>query len=391
MPVGLDQVLCRLPDLDFSLDARGEVRFRLRGATHVSGPNTLRLLEAFSSPKSVTDALELLKPSFAGTQDWLLALRDIGHLYEIGVLIEEGQTASEAPFDQASIHIAMLNDQGRTQAFKNAIQRVVKAGDVVVDIGSGTGVLAAFAAHAGAKKVYALEAGSVRQSAEKLFADNGLAEKVTLISGWSTQVSIPEPVDVIVGEVLGNDPFGEDVLETYRDAVRRFLKPGGKVIPEQVELWGVLVQVPDEVVAKYQFKPEIVQTWNEKYGVRFDALLSGDAATVFTVATQAAKEWQVLSEPFRMRQANLLTGEDEAVSALSDVAITKDGRVNGLLIYFTTKLSENIQLSTHPLEAGTDCHWRNVVRLFSEARAVKEGQQIAIDCAEGYRSAKLSG
>ena len=74
--------------------------------------------------------------------------------------------------DTASIaldfHHSMLSDGTRTNAFLEAILRTVTVGDVVVDIGAGTGVLSLFACLAGARKVYAIEQGPVLDVAREL-------------------------------------------------------------------------------------------------------------------------------------------------------------------------------------------------------------------------------
>jgi precorrin-6B methylase 2 len=387
----LTRVLHRLPDLDLRLNARHEVTFTLHGRSQpVDGPHTLRLLEVFSRPVSVAAALEVIKPHLTGTQDWLLAWRTIQQLEAMGVLVEEQAQASAAPFDQASLHIEMLNDQRRTQAFIEAIQRLVKPGDVVADLGTGTGVLAATAAKAGARRVYAIEAGAVRHQAERLFQGNGLSERVEIVPGWSTQVTLPAPVDVLVGELLGNDPFGEDVAAIFRDGVSRFLKPGGKVIPATVELWAALVSVPQAITAQYRFEPEALAVWEQNYGLKFTALQTAEAATNFTVAPQKARDWPVLSEPVRLIVSDLLSGEQTACPDALQLSVRKGGLVNGVRFYFKAQLCEGVEITTDPLAVDESGHWRNVVRLFPQSQTVEPGQMVRLDCSAGYLAARLA-
>ena len=105
------------------------------------------------------------------------------------------------------MHIAMLNDRRRTASFLAAIRRVVRPGDVVVDVGTGTGVLAIAAAQAGAARVYAVEATGIGKLAEANFRANGLQDRITLVPGWSMQVTLPERADVLVSEVIGKTPL----------------------------------------------------------------------------------------------------------------------------------------------------------------------------------------
>jgi protein arginine N-methyltransferase 1 len=85
----------------------------------------------------------------------------------------------------------MLCDRVRTEAFLRAIDSVVRPGDVVLDVGPGTGILSLFAARAGAERVYAVERTTVAVLAQELAAANGVAEVVQVIHGDLLDIELP--------------------------------------------------------------------------------------------------------------------------------------------------------------------------------------------------------
>jgi protein arginine N-methyltransferase 1 len=140
-------------------------------------------------------------------------------------------------------HRAMLADGVRNAAFHEALRRVVVPGrTTVADIGCGTGLLAFLASRLGARQVHCYEHGAVIHLAERLARANGIRNLV-FYPEHSTAILDPEPVDVVVSETLGNFAYEENILETLRDA-RRFLRPGGTLIPQRLEQYVAPVVSP---------------------------------------------------------------------------------------------------------------------------------------------------
>ena len=112
----------------------------------------------------------------------------------------------------------------------------------MVDIGTGTGIFALFAARLGARKVYAIEADDAIMFGRRIAAQNGLDGRVEFIQGLSTEVQLPEKADLIVSEIHGVLPAYQRSLVSIIDARDRFLNPGGCVIPRRETLWAALVE-----------------------------------------------------------------------------------------------------------------------------------------------------
>merc|ERR1719401_2425392 len=73
--------------------------------------------------------------------------------------------------------------------------------------------------------------------AKTLVDTNGLGHVVEVIRGLTESVQLPEKVDVIISEWMGNFLFKESMLDTVLVARDRFLKPGGAMYPSHATLY----------------------------------------------------------------------------------------------------------------------------------------------------------
>jgi len=123
-------------------------------------------------------------------------------------------------------------------AYRNAVMRNPGCfeGKVVLDVGTGSGVLAIWAAKAGAKKVYAVEATSMTKHARRLVEHNGLQDVVTILEGYMEQQTLPEKVDIIISEWMGYFLLRESMFDSVIVARDNWLVPGGAMFPSHAQL-----------------------------------------------------------------------------------------------------------------------------------------------------------
>src|SRR5215467_2076803 len=97
-------------------------------------------------------------------------------------------------------HRQYLCDRARLGVFERAIAATVRPGDVVIDLGAGTGIFGLLACRAGAARVYAIEPGGMIELARALAAANGVGDRITFVRAHSSEAQLPEQADVLVGD-----------------------------------------------------------------------------------------------------------------------------------------------------------------------------------------------
>ncbi len=156
-------------------------------------------------------------------------------------------SVGEYPLYDELLYHSMTSDEPRNQVYRAAIERLVP-NRVVVEIGTGKdALLARFCIEAGAKKVYAIESSEkAYQQAKATISRLGLQDRIVPIYGYSTEIELPELVDICVSEIIGTIGGSEGVAPILNDA-RRFLKPQGQMIPHRSITKIAAVTLPSEL------------------------------------------------------------------------------------------------------------------------------------------------
>ncbi len=206
-----------------------------------------------------------------------------------------------------------LIDEERTAAFKTAIEKTVRPGDVVVDAGSGSGVMAMFAADAGAKKVYALEFDENNiKVLQAIFSANGYGDRIQVIQGDATTLKLPEKVDVIVCEMIATSLIEELQIPVMNNMLRQ-VNPGYRVVLEQ-----------------YHCHAELVCQQNIYYGKKFDLLC-------YEFPDDESLRSSILSNRLTYKRIDFSQPvSDNRVNTRLEFTIHQGGSVNGLRLSTTT-------------------------------------------------------
>jgi SAM-dependent methyltransferase len=145
-------------------------------------------------------------------------------------------------------HTQMLADGPRNIAYAQAIAASAK-GRVVLDIGTGSGLLAMMAARAGAARVIACEANPVlAETARKIVDANGYGDIVEVHachSGMLAREFVGDGVDMVVSEIFSADLLEEGVLRSLEQARAELCAPGALFIPESASLRVALADHPE--------------------------------------------------------------------------------------------------------------------------------------------------
>lgn len=260
-------------------------------------------------------------------------------------------------------HAALIADEVRTRTFIDAIKSVVRPGMHVLDVGTGTGVLALTAAKLGAR-VTAVEQSYMMDYAQLLArandADISFVRKNILDVG-SDEI---EPADVVVSEMIGNALLDEALIPVMQSA-RRFLKPGGSLIPQSVSFSAALVH--SDIVR------DAVEFWKTtRFDIDFSALAECMSYTRFD---DRLKDSLLLGAPSALPEIDLTTATGARYRGSAPLHADRAGECNAVLAWWNATLLPGIELNQSPNGHWEKQHWfRSLFPVIP--RSVRTGDEV---------------
>lgn len=271
-------------------------------------------------------------------------------------------------------HRQCVGDTSRTDTYASAISEIVHAGDVVVDVGTGTGLLAIMACRAGAKIVYAIEPDQIIEAARQICVANGLEEQIVFFRSLSYDVILPEIADVFIAGHIHNFGLETRLLSSVIDAQKRFLKPSASIIPRAVELQ----VVPVELQSIYE---EGIGFWERSHS-------AVDYSSVRELAVETCymadiHESSFLSQPASVIRLRLDQLDGTFVSGHASFLLTREGVLHGIGGWCVAELSRGVTLSNNPV--APSAHWAQIFFPIGEPIVVKTGDRVkcVIDTNDG--------
>ncbi len=308
--------------------------------------------------------------------------REAVQRYETALRLEPGHVVAERNLQRALAqqiprwHFGMLADEQRNEAYRRAIEKAVGADSLVLDIGTGSGLLAMMAARAGASRVVACESSALlADAARQIVADNGLDAVIEIVNKKSNALTVgeylPAPATVVVSEIFDAGLLGEGVLPTMRHATQHLAAPDAMVIPAAATVHVLPVEVP-ALRAAYPLRTVA--------GFDLSAFNRFQIAGEYLRSDLAREEYRALtavqSTPpfdFGSPPPTALYSDPHRVSW--NVPVERDGAIQAIAFWFDLHLDDEITVSSGP--DGALRHWGQALFFLSDDRPVAEGETIS--------------
>lgn len=275
----------------------------------------------------------------------------------------------------------MLQDYVRTGTYFAAVieNRSDFIGRVVVDVGAGSGILSLFAAQAGAKHVYAVEASEMAEYARKLISGNPLlSQRITVVKGKVEEVELPEKADIMISEPMGTLLVNERMLESYVIARDRFLLPNGKMFPSVGRIH--MAPFSDEYLFIEIANKALFWQQQNYYGVDLTSLYGSAFQGYFSQPVVDAFDPRLLVAPPIFHVIDFMKSKEEDLYEI-DIPLrfisSVGARVHGLACWFDVLFNgSTVQrwLTTAPGAPTT--HWYQLRCVLSQPIYVMAGQEI---------------
>jgi predicted RNA methylase len=319
------------------------------------------------------------------------------------------QGPRKSPTTVSRWHFSMLLDVDRNSKYQQAIAKAVSKlnkDDLVLDIGTGTGLLSCFAANAGACNVVGCEANApIARVAYAIVKKNKLTKQVKVVLKHSTDLKIADneksdnnndndnsmlqkKASLVISEILDCGLLGEQVLPVVKHARKHLMKEGAIALPARARVKGVLVDLTScGPIALSRPTTIIGPSGNTMNGSVFNKFLRWN--TWEQIRLLDMPHVVRLSEPLDMMEIDLRGFEDESSvkQTILNVQCIADGTVSAVVMWFDVDLDEEGEFMITTSPDNLQSCWSQALQLIDgnhdsvSSKQVSAGNSVQVQCS----------
>ncbi len=268
-------------------------------------------------------------------------------------------------------HFEMLNDEQRNAAFQDALTRAITPETTVLDIGSGTGLLAMMAARAGAQETFTCEmVPTLAELTRDIIEQNRLTDRIVTLAKKSTSVVIGHQMmrkaNLLVTETVDCGLLGEGIIPTIAHAKANLLTEDAQIVPCAATVYAMVVE-----------SPRLRNLNCSRMAAGFDVGLINQYATAnYFPVRLAAFDYRALTDPFEVFHFDFANGAIVPDQKTITVRAQREGVAQCIIFWFHMQLDEETSISNEP---GSTTHWEQALQCLDTQVAIPAGEMLAIN------------
>lgn len=262
-------------------------------------------------------------------------------------------------------HLGYIADRVRSEHLKQAIARTIRPGNLVVDAGCGFGVLGLMCLQAGASHVWGIDQTAAVKIARDTLDRNGFGDRYTCIPESTYRAVLPAPVDVLVCDHVGYFGLDYGIVALLDDARRRFLKPGGRILPQRIRLMlagATSEPAHTEAIAWSGATVPAAFHWLREHGFNTKRKYEFTASEIATA-------------PHALGTIDLRQNNPDHFAFKATLVANHDGVLHGFAGWFECELADGVWMTNSPI-APDKINRPQVFLAFDQPIPVRAGERI---------------